>query len=458
MRYTLAIIIALTTLAACNTKPKESMKDKSLIQLIVLDPGHFHAALVQKQMYKGVDETVHVYAPEGPEVEDYIKRVNAFNNREESPTDWTLKVYRGKDFLERMLDEKPGNLVVLAGNNQRKTEYIEACVKAGLHVYSDKPMAIDTADFYLLKNTFIKARDNRILVYDIMTERYEVTNMLQKALSSQPGIFGELLNGTIEDPAIIKESVHHFYKIVSGIPLVRPAWFFDVKQEGKAIADVGTHLVDLIMLGAGNLSNPFTLREVSILDAETGVTPITREQFRRVTRYEDFPAYLDPYIEDGILMAPANSLLDFKTGDVHAQVSVKWAYEAPEGGGDTHYSIMRGTLSDLIIRQGAEQEYTPELYIKVKSSADAGAVEEALNTFLKQSLKELYPDLSLESSGERTWHLVIPDKYRIGHEAHFAEVTQRFLDYFHLRRIPDWEWQQMLTKYYITTHAAMWDE
>jgi predicted dehydrogenase len=55
-----------------------------------------------------------------------------------------------------------------------------------------------------------------------------------------------LQTGTPEEPAITKESVHHFFKYVSGSPLVRPAWFFDVEQQGEGIVDVTTHLVDLI--------------------------------------------------------------------------------------------------------------------------------------------------------------------------------------------------------------------
>jgi len=31
--------------------------------LIVADPGHFHAALVQKEMYPSLSPEVHVYAP-----------------------------------------------------------------------------------------------------------------------------------------------------------------------------------------------------------------------------------------------------------------------------------------------------------------------------------------------------------------------------------------------------------
>ena len=42
------------------------------------------------------------------------------------------------------------------------------------------------------------------------------------------------------------KSVHYFSKTVAGVPLKRPPWFFDVRQEGEGIVDTSTHLVDLI--------------------------------------------------------------------------------------------------------------------------------------------------------------------------------------------------------------------
>ena len=45
-------------------------------------------------------------------------------------------------------------------------------------------------------------------------------------------LFGDLLRGTAEHPAVTKESVHHISKLVSGAPIKRPAWFFDVAQQG----------------------------------------------------------------------------------------------------------------------------------------------------------------------------------------------------------------------------------
>ena len=453
MRFKLSAIAFLALLAACSPNPKDEMSEDALISLIVLDPGHFHASLVQKQMYEGVDKTVHVYAPEGPELNDYISRIESYNEREDSPTSWKLEVYAGEDFLDKLLKEKAGNLVVLAGNNQRKTEYIDACVKAGLNVYSDKPMAIDPADYELLVSIFREAEEKGVLVYDIMTERFEITNILQKTIANREEIFGELLNGTPEDPAIVKKSVHHFSKEVSGIPLKRPAWFFDVKQEGKAIADVGTHLVDLILPGAGNVQQSFSKEDVEIIQSTTRVTPLSPEQFARVTGEERYPSYLSAYVEGDTLKVPANSSLDFRVGNIYAHVTVDWAYKAPEGGADTHYSIMRGSRADIEIRQGAEENYRPELFVIAKEERNE-ELGTALQAFIQEELGEIYPGLSMDKVDDNAWHILIPDEHRVWHEAHFAEVTRMFLAYFKLGRLPEWEIRQMLTKYFITTSAA----
>src|SRR5215469_12009119 len=134
------------------------------MHLITLDPGHFHASLVQKFMYPDVSPLVSVYAPPGPDLEEHLARIESFNNRTNDPTHWQEKVYTGTNFLERMLSENghkggaglPGanaganSLVVIAGNNARKTEYISRSVDAGLNVLADKPMAINPADFLQL--------------------------------------------------------------------------------------------------------------------------------------------------------------------------------------------------------------------------------------------------------------------------------------------------------------------
>ena len=83
-----------------------------MVKLITLDPGHFHAALVQKSMYDDVDSIVHVYAPAGNDLQLHLDRINAFNTRADNPTHWKEEVYTGSDYFEKMLAEKKGNTVV----------------------------------------------------------------------------------------------------------------------------------------------------------------------------------------------------------------------------------------------------------------------------------------------------------------------------------------------------------
>jgi predicted dehydrogenase len=47
---------------------------------------------------------------------------------------------------------------MLAGNNRKKTEYILRSVRAGYHVFADKPMAIDTDGYRSLEKAFRIAR------------------------------------------------------------------------------------------------------------------------------------------------------------------------------------------------------------------------------------------------------------------------------------------------------------
>jgi predicted dehydrogenase len=113
-------------------------------------------------------------------------------------------------------------------------------------VLVDKPWIINAADFPKLEATFKAAEAKKLIAYDIMTERSEITTILQKELIHAPEVFGEMQKGSESDPAVYIESIHHILKVVAGAPNIRPAWFFDVKQQGEGVADVGTHLADLV--------------------------------------------------------------------------------------------------------------------------------------------------------------------------------------------------------------------
>ena len=112
------------------------------LRLIVVDPGHFHAALAQKEMYPNVAERVQVYAPVGADLVDYLTRIARFNTRDEAPTRWQLEIHAGDDFVARMASERAGDAAIFAGRNHEKIDAITSAIDAGLHVLSDKPMII----------------------------------------------------------------------------------------------------------------------------------------------------------------------------------------------------------------------------------------------------------------------------------------------------------------------------
>jgi predicted dehydrogenase len=442
--YTLTISILL---AACTPSDKES---STSVRLITVDPGHFHAALVQKSMYDNVDSIVHVYAPEGADVELHLKRIEGFNTRADNPTHWKEEVYYGSDFFEKMISEKAGNVVVLSGNNQKKTEYISKSLEAGFHVLADKPMIINNTDFEKLKDAFELAKNKNLLLYDIMTERYEISTMLQKEFSVLPEVFGTLQEGTPDNPSVTKESVHHFYKYVSGSILTRPAWFMDLAQQGEGLVDVTTHLVDLVQWECFPEQTLDYTKDIQLLNAKRASTNMTLSEFKAITKLDNFPDYLKKDVEnDTVLKVYSNAEINYKLKNVHAKVSVIWNYKAPEGAGDTHYSIMRGTKSNLIIEQGAAQQYKPTLYIQPVSNDPY--FENALSEQLKK-IQNKFPGVELKKSTER-WEVIIPDSYKEGHEAHFGRVTEKFLEYLKNNNMPDWEVPNMLAKYYTTTQA-----
>ena len=275
--------------------------NKLKVQLITLNPGHFHAALLQKSMYSNISPEVYVYAPKGKELEAHLALIDGYNTRPDNPTAWKETVYTGDDYVAKMISEKKGNVVVLAGNNKLKTSYISEAVHAGFNVMADKPMAINKDGFMLLEQTFTAAKNKGLLLYDIMTERSQATNELQRELSLLPPVFGTIQKGTAEEPAVIKESVHHYFKTVSGKPLIRPAWYFDVAQEGEGIVDVTTHLVDLVQWECFPGITLDYKKDIRVDKAKRWATIITPAQFQQSAQLDKFPDYLQQYVKDGAL-------------------------------------------------------------------------------------------------------------------------------------------------------------
>ncbi|WP_339703157.1 putative oxidoreductase C-terminal domain-containing protein [Algoriphagus aquimarinus] len=451
MKNTALLAIAAGILLSCENKESVSQATESTSEITImsLDPGHFHAGLIHKSMYPQVDSTVYVFAPEGAELKDYMNRLAGYNNREEEPTAWNLQVSTGDDYLEKMISTKPGNVMMVAGKNDRKIDYISAAISNGINVYADKPLVINKSGFQKLVKTFEEAGKKDLLLYDIMTERFEISTILQKELSMVPAVFGELEKGTLENPAITKESVHHFFKYVSGNPLIRPDWFFDTDIEGTGIVDVTTHLVDLIQWEAFP-GVTLDTADVQMQTASLWSTDLDLDQFKLVTGEAEFSDFLLKNVSNNKLSVNSNGEMNYTLKGVHSKVSVIWNYQAPEGAADTHYSMMRGTKANLIIQQGAAEKYVATLYVELLDGQD-----EALNSLVKEKLQGRFPGLDLEKISTGKYKVIIPATYHNGHEAHFAQVTEKYLEYFTKKNMPSWEIPNMIVKYFTTTEALV---
>jgi predicted dehydrogenase len=420
------------------------------VRLMTLDPGHFHAALIQKEMYPGVAARVDVFAPLGPDLIEHLKRIASFNARAERPTTWLTEVHASPDFFERMLRERRGNLVVFSGRNRGKIDRILTSVRGGLNVLADKPWILKSDELPKLEAALAEADRQGLVAYDIMTERFELTSILQRTLVNDPVTFGEIVKGTESDPAVCMESVHHLMKTVAGAPNIRPPWFFDTAEQGEGFNDIGTHLVDLVQWTLFPDQAIDYTTDVRVQAAQRWPTWISEEDFRRVTGEPRFPADLAGSIKAGKLEYYANTQVSYTLRGINTKLSVIWDWEAPAGAGDTHFAFYKGTRARIEIRQTEADRYLPELYVVPAAAAVKPQVLAGVKAKVA-ALQELYPGIGVEERGTEI-HVTIPASLRNGHEAHFAQVTTSLLKYLRQRpTLPAWERPNMLAKYYVTT-------
>ena len=416
------------------------------MNLVTIDPGHFHASLVQNRSYPEVDPAVKVFAPAGAELDAHLKLIDSFNSRAKNPTAWKEDVYRGEDYLHQFvkaakakeLGENP--IVILAGKNDRKGDYALAAVKAGCNVLSDKPMAITPEVFAKTEQAARLAEKKGLYFADIMTERNEITTILQRALTMDKDLYGEQEKGTPEDPAITKISVHHYCKLVNGAPLKRPEWYYDTNVQGEGLTDVTTHLVDLVQWEAFP-GVRLTKDDVKVLSAKTWPTMITPEQFKLSTG----GAWTETKAVN------ANGEFTWQLKGVNCKVSVVWNFMAPKGTGDTHDSLMRGTKAEIVIRQGPKEGYKPVLYVRARGNA--AATDAALQRAVAKIATE-WPGVAATPTEEKgVWRISYPKTYDIGHEAHFSQVVRTFLDWMKAGKPDPLYVDNMLVKYHTIVEA-----
>jgi hypothetical protein len=190
-----------------------------------------------------------------------------------------------------------------------------------------------------------------------------------------------------------------------------------------------------------------------MVSAKHWTTDFTPAQFEKVTGLKEFPEFLKKDVTDGNLKVFANGEMQYKLKGKFMKVSALWDFEAPEGAGDSHYCLMRGKLCNVLIKQTKDEKYKPTVYIEATGATDLAAFEASLKKAVEESISAKYAGLKLNKLGDKKWAVEIPASYSIGHEAHFGQVTEKYLQYLKDGKLPEWEVPNMLVKYYITTEA-----
>jgi predicted dehydrogenase len=424
----------------------------SNIHLIIVDPGHFHAALVQKEMYSALSPRVQIYAPLGPDLVDYLTRIARFNRRADQPTNWEIALHAAPDFLDRLRGETPGSIAIFSGRNGGKVERIKMAVDAGLHVLADKPAIIRREDLPLLEASLNAAEARRLIVADMMTGRYNTLARLLCALRADPELFGEPVAGTAAEPGVMLSGVHYLCKTVAGVANPRPAWYFDVSQQGEGLADTAVHLVDRVHTTLFPDAALDYRRDIDIVAASRWPTAVTSAQFRQLTGEHGWPDYLAPWIRGDVLDYFCNGRVDYRVRGISVRLEVRWDWQA-EQGDDTHQALYRGTRCQLELRQGPNEGYRPELYVVPPEGVPRGEFADVLDRRIA-ALQPLYPGISVEHLG-RDCRIAVPDALRITHDPAFAVFTRGFLALVdNPASLPAWHKANLLAKYHVTTEAV----
>ena len=211
-------------------------------------------------------------------------------------------------------------------------------------------------------------------------------------------------------------------------------------------------MVDLVQWTAFRDQRLDYRTDIRILGARRWPTVISQAEFQRVTGEPEFPGYLATNVRDGKLDYFCNNSVHFTVCGVHVKLDIVWNWEAPAGTGDSYEATFLGSKARAEIRQGKAERHVPELYVV----PEAGKHAEVLAALKKkiQALQASYPGVAIAESA-KDLHVVIPERFRVGHEAHFAQVTNQFFDYLKAPgTMPAWEKSNMLVKYFVTTKGV----
>ena len=118
-------------------------------------------------------------------------------------------------------------------------------------------------------------------------------------------------------------------------------------------------------------------------------------------------------------------MLEYRLGPCLVRQRTEWRARQPEGGGDTHWSVARGTGASVTIRLGPETGFRPEIHVGegAKPSTDLGPrLERHLAGWAAA-----FPGLAIAPS-DLGYRLLVPPALATPHERTFPLVLDDFLD------------------------------
>ncbi len=411
--------------------------------LLFLHPGHFHAALTLRQSDARVNDRIWVYGEDDPDLARFLALVRAFNSRADQPTRWQPEVQTGPQALERLIAERQGGAVILAGRNDRRAEFIARLHAAGFAVLADKPLLLGRNELGLLRD----ALAGPPLLMDIMTERFDTSWEITQRLLREPALFGEWdLSGNA--PAIAIDNVHQIHKTVNGQVLRRPDWFFDIRTQGDGIMDIPSHLVDIVqwLLGPPAFDRA---RDVVLESARLWPTPIALPDFQRITGMPAWPPALAPLVRGGVLPLACNGELAYRLRGVAVRLRSTWALtEAPSE--DTYRVELRGTRARIVMAHAMAREAGRRIAVHPRTDFPgvSAAAERAV-----QRMQDEFPGTNAQNEDDGMT-ITVPGEHERSHEELFGRVLNRFLD--GLDRGVWWEDEarNLLCKYTLQAEAS----
>lgn len=387
--------------------------------LLFYDPGHFHAALTLRENNPRIAPDIHVYAEPGPQRDAFTRLIESFNRRGQHPTQWRLHFHEGENLLERLIEDKQGDCVVLAGRNRDKLQTIARLTEAGFHVLADKPWLTDKSQLAYLT----QATGGHWLAMDLMTIRHEILARLCHQVVRTDALFGGFRDAGPAETSIEVASIHHLYKIVNGQPLRRPAWYYDISVQGDGLVDIQSHLVEQCLWWVLDDSACNYAKDIVLQSARRWTTAVPPELFKESTGLDEYPDSLRPFIENGVLQYACNGEIHYRLRGISVKQTAQWRQREPAGAGDMHHVVIRGENCNVLVQQGPQTAYQAQVHLQpVADFALGTALASAVDDWQKR-----FPGLSYAPS-DSGFRLIAPAGLDRGHESHFPLVLDEFLD------------------------------